>query len=41
MSSALTHGLAGLAAFAIALAAAAFRFKGGEDNVASTDIGLD
>lgn len=41
MLTALTHGALGLAVFLIVLALAVRRFRGGEQDVASTDLGLD
>lgn len=37
----LLTGLAGLAAFGTVLTLAHLRFRGGEQSVASTDLGLD
>ncbi len=41
MSAALTHGVLSLAAFAGVLLLAHLRFRGGEQGVGSTDLGLD
>lgn len=41
MVTALTHGVLGLAAFLVVLTLAGYRFRGGDRDVASTDIGLD
>ncbi len=41
MSSALSHGLVGIAGFVALFFAASVRFGGGGHEVASTDIGLD
>jgi hypothetical protein len=41
MLTALAHGFLGLAAFVTVLALAGFRFSGSDQDVPSTDIGLD
>lgn len=41
MLTALTHGLLGLAAFGAVLSLAHRRFRGGDQGVPATDLGLD